>query len=113
MLEVFLNLCWLCYLAKSNFLNLRCLKNRTLLEGDPGPLPTEKMELFVIAVNSWKPYITVLSHGVSTAQKLKFCIKDFFSKCDQMVTFNEEILDRKLHFCAVFILNICSGPNLL
>ena len=38
-----------------------------------------------------------------TAQKMKFSIKDFFSKCDQadLVTFTEEILDGKLHFlCA-------------
>ena len=35
--------------------------------------------------------------------KMKFSIKDFFSKCDlqqivNLVTFNEEILNRKLHF---------------
>ena len=40
----------------------------------------------------------------STAQKMKFSIKDFFSKCHQirsfprLVTFTEEILNRKLHF---------------
>ena len=36
-----------------------------------------------------------------TAQKMKFSIKDFFSKCDQLhslVTFTEEIINRKLHF---------------
>ena len=37
-----------------------------------------------------------------TAQKMKFSIKDFFSKCDQipadLVTFTEEILNGKLHF---------------
>ena len=39
-----------------------------------------------------------------------FSIKDFFSKCDQihrklwiLVTFTEEILNGKLHFCAVNI----------
>ena len=41
-----------------------------------------------------------------TAQKTKFFIKDFFSKCDQffeeMVTFTEEILNGKIHFlCSV------------
>ena len=31
--------------------------------------------------------------------KMKFFIKDFFSKCDpDLVTFTEEILNRKLHF---------------
>ena len=39
------------------------------------------------------------------AQKMKFSIKDFFSKCDQickttadLVTFTEEILNGKFHF---------------
>ena len=37
-----------------------------------------------------------------TAQKMKFSIKDFFSKCDQIqVTFTEEILNGKLHLCEV------------
>ena len=36
-----------------------------------------------------------------TAQKMKFSIKDFFSKCDQII-FTEEILNQKLHFlCSV------------
>ena len=35
-----------------------------------------------------------------TAQKIKFSIKDFFSKCDQIwfEHFTEEILNPKLHF---------------
>ena len=46
-----------------------------------------------------------------TAQEMKFSIRDFFSKCDQirgsglsvdLVTFTEEILNRKLYFlCSV------------
>ena len=49
--------------------------------------------------------------NVFTAQKMKFSITDFFSKCDMwlnqqetadLVTFAEEILNEKLHFfCAV------------
>ena len=36
-----------------------------------------------------------------TAQKMKFSIKDLFSKSDQL-TFTEEILNEKLHFsCSV------------
>ena len=38
---------------------------------------------------------------IFTAQKMKFPIKDFFSKCDQildLVTFAEEILNGELHF---------------
>ena len=33
-----------------------------------------------------------------TAQKMKFCIKDFFRKCDQIRSFTEEILNGKPHF---------------
>ena len=33
-------------------------------------------------------------------KKMKFSIKDFFSKCD-LVTFTEEILYEKLHLCAM------------
>ena len=46
-----------------------------------------------------------------TAQKIKFSFKNFFSKCDQirkvmdLVTFTEEILNRKLHF-------LCSACNI-
>ena len=37
-----------------------------------------------------------------TTQKMKFSIKDFFSKCDQIYKFTEEILNGKLHFlCSV------------
>ena len=39
---------------------------------------------------------------IFTAQKMKFYIKGFFSKCDQirrkLVTFAEEIFNGKLHF---------------
>ena len=39
---------------------------------------------------------------INTAQKMKFSIKEFFSKCDQM-------LNRKLNFlCSVDIKNLCS-----
>ena len=42
-------------------------------------------------------------------QKMKFSIKDFFSKCDQIrmkLTFTEEILNGKLHFleqCRIYL----------
>ena len=49
-----------------------------------------------------------------TAQKMKFSIQDLFSKCDQnsqfpadLVTFPDEILNGKLHFC------VCSVSHLL
>ena len=48
----------------------------------------------------------------STAQKMKFSIKDFFSKFDQirrkldLVSFTQEILNGKLHF-------LCNVGNLL
>ena len=37
------------------------------------------------------------------AEKMKFSIKDFLSKCD-LVTFTEEILYEKFHLCAMRIL---------
>ena len=51
-------------------------------------------------------------HLVFSAQKMKLSLKDFFSKCDQirdLFTFTEEILNGKLHFCAVFKVRIV-GP---
>ena len=41
---------------------------------------------------------------------MEFSIKDFFSKCDtaDLVTFTEEILNRKLHFFCV-VLWLCCG----
>ena len=40
----------------------------------------------------------------TTAQKMRFSIKDFFSKCDQIrMRIIEEILNGKLHFCAVYV----------
>ena len=48
--------------------------------------------------------LSTIYHGNSTAQKMKFSIKDFFSKRDQirrkqdLVAFTEKILNVKLHF---------------
>ena len=65
---------------------------------------------------------------INAAQKMKFSIKDFFSKCEQtmqfpldLVTFAEEILYGKLHFlCSVAFITVlpfsfamtllCSSP---
>ena len=46
--------------------------------------------------------------AASTTHKMKFSIKDFFSKCDQirtadLITSTEEILNGKPHFCAVLV----------
>ena len=45
----------------------------------------------------------------STAQKMKFSIKDFFNKFPaDLVTFTEEILNGKLHFlCGIEYENRC------
>ena len=48
--------------------------------------------LSVIVPNNRTKYLMT---GAVTAQKLKFSIKDFFSKCDP---FTEEILDGKVRF---------------
>ena len=39
-----------------------------------------------------------------TAQKMKFSIKDFFSKCDQIPRKLKKSLTEKLTFCAVLII---------
>ena len=45
----------------------------------------------------------VLIFGLITAQKMKFSINDFFSKCDKIFTFTEEILNGKLRFlCSLY-----------
>ena len=50
-------------------------------------------------------YVTLVSFPLkNTAQKMKSSVGDFFSKCEEtadMVIFTEEILNGKLHFCAV------------
>ena len=41
---------------------------------------------------------------ISTAQKIKFSIKDFFTECEEpadLVTFTREILHGKLHFLCI------------
>ena len=52
--------------------------------------------------------------GQPLLKKMKFSIEDFFSKCDQIPffgsTFTEEILNGKLHFCAV---NLITSTALL
>ena len=51
-----------------------------------------------------KRYFFIVKIRSVTSQKMKFFLKDFFSKCDQIrsnadsVTFTEEILNGKLHF---------------
>ena len=46
--------------------------------------------------------------GPNTARKLKLSIKDFFSKCDQIVIFTEKMLNGKLHF---FVQGNCTKIN--
>ena len=55
------------------------------------------------AKNSMKTYLLGLDllGLTSTAQKIKFSIKDFFSICEEpvdLVTFTGEVLHGKLHF---------------
>ena len=60
------NLCYGIYQKVTLFgrsRNLRRLINRTLIEADPGPLPTGQMELFVTIVYGSKTCIKVLSQG--------------------------------------------------
>ena len=54
-----------------------------------------------LSLSLWRKHFQTIRY---TAQKMKFSIKDFFSKCDQiyMTTFTEETFNGKLHFlCSV------------
>ena len=54
-----------------------------------------------ILISGWFP--KGMRTSIPTAQKTKLCIKDFFSKCDQIRSFLLiEIFDRKLHFGGVY-----------
>ena len=85
--------CEYCKIFKNSFLH------KTSLVAASGPVKNLWWRFFI--------YVTI--------QKMKFSIKDFFSKCDQicrklrMATFTEENLNRKLHFlCSMFdrVLNL-------
>ena len=66
----------------------------------------------LLTIAAWKELLNLLqmmelfeSGELYTAQKMKYPIKDFLSKCDQilrklenLVTFTEEIRNGKLHF---------------
>ena len=92
-----------------------------------------KMELFGKIVNGYKSFLCILLKSISrdksksiclkrvqlfnkrTAQKMKFSVKDFFSKCDQfpadLVTFTEKIFNGKLHFLCGDVFTACHNPH--
>ena len=51
-----------------------------------------------ISLVTAKPHFSGQLVSIDTAQKMKFFIKDFFSKCDQNRSFTGEILNGKFHF---------------
>ena len=57
--------------------------------------------------------ITNLHIDKYTAQKVKFSIKDFFSKCENadLVTFTEEVLNGKLRFMCTDNVDRCINPE--
>ena len=68
-------------------------------------LVTQKFKSTLEMEDSWK-----ITHITFTAQKMKFSIKDFFSKCDQIRSFLriwshllKKFLTENFTFCAVFI----------
>ena len=67
-------------------------------------LETSSMEKFIYSF--WSSWLSF------TAQKMKFSIKDFFSKCDQIRSFVYIYWrnNGKLHFCAVIPLCLSSTP---
>ena len=67
--------------------------------------------------NEWQLRCFTWKEKSDTAQKMKFPIKDFFSKCDQiadLVAFTEEILNAKLHFLWTqnWLEYTCAGTSL-
>ena len=69
------------------------------------------MDIYVLAIQ-FRFYMRIVL-VVTLHKKIKFSIKNFFSKCDQMrpnfpadlVTFTEKILNEKLHFLSSVISN--------
>ena len=69
------------------------------------------MDVYVLAIQ-FRFYMRIVL-VVTLHKKIKFSIKNFFSKCDQMrpnfpadlVTFTEKILNEKLHFLSSVISN--------
>ena len=69
------------------------------------------MDIYVLAIQ-FRFYMRIVL-VVTLHKKIKFSIKNFFSKCDQMrpnfpadlVTFTEKILNEKLHFLCSVISN--------
>ena len=56
-----------------------------------------------VSLTHFIPLVSSIQITDNTAQKIKFSIKYFFNKCDQirredLITFTEEILNGKLHF---------------
>ena len=49
-------------------------------------------------------YVSTAAFSVFTAQKMKFSIKDFFSKCNQIRRKLKKSLTENSIFCAMFIL---------
>ena len=49
-------------------------------------------------LKSIKIPLIIMGYINSTAQKKKFSIKDFISKCNQICSLTKEILNGKLHF---------------
>ena len=51
----------------------------------------------------WIIQTRVIIWATYNAQKMKFSIKDFFKKCDQIRSFIDEILNENFIFCAVLV----------
>ena len=60
----------------------------------------KKLQACLFFYSTFSKYMHALYHKTYTSQKMKFSIKNFFSKCGS--TFSEEILNGKFHFlCSV------------
>ena len=57
-----------------------------------------RLQILYFITRDVKHFIQNELTKISLHKKMKFSIKDFFSKCDQIIRKHEEILDGKVHF---------------
>ena len=70
--------------SKSDYLFLNARINQFCLFQEDNPLVQGEQEKCYNKVKKILQKEFVTGHGSDTAQKMKFSIKDFFSKCDQI-----------------------------
>ena len=70
----------------------------------------ELLILFIVFMLKHVDHWTIFRYK-SLHKKMKFSIKDFFSKCDQIRSFLKKSLMENFIFCAVIIVLLCSSTQ--